>query len=257
MTTGSTSGLQLAGLASAVALYAGILAYLEIQGTESLDLARHGEAVNAQLQADLQRKESGNSSIASNELAGQEISGDPEQRVVRPLSGGIFATAMPEQDEQPQAVENAADSDSTTADASASQSDQSETAPESGYVAVQPAAYGYAYPSIYPAGYPVALSGSDAMAGWNYADYSAYQDSYGNLWHDGRGNARGRGQGRGNGRGEGEFSFSMRFASRLRADADVDADSDWNADSHGRQDIGNGYYGQQYQGVQTYYSAYR
>ena len=257
MTSGSTSGLQLAGLASAVALYAGILAYLEIQGTESLDLARHGEAVNAQLQADLQRKESGDSSIATNELADQETAGDPEQRVVRPLSGGIFATALLEQDEQPTVAENAAKSDSTTADASTSQVNQPKTAPESGYAAVQPAAYGYAYPSVYPVAYPVARDGSDALGGWNYADYSAYQGAYGNQWHDGRGSARGRGQGRGNGRGEGEFSFSMRFASRLRADADVDADSDWNADSHGRQDIDNAYYGQQYQGVQTYYSAYR
>jgi len=253
MTTTSTSGLQLAGLASAVALYAGILAYLEIQGTESLDLARHGEAVNAQLQSDLQREASEDGSIA----VSPKTADDPDQRVVRPLSGGIFATALPQQAEQPTFVGNAAVSDASTAQATASQSDQTETFTESGYATVQPVGYGYAYPSVYPVGYPVTQNGNDALGAWNYADYSTYQGSYGNYWQDGRGDARGRGQGRGNGRGEGEFSFSMRFASRLRGDADIDADSDWNADSHGRQDVGNAYYGQHYLDAQTYYSAYR
>ncbi len=251
MTSANTSGLQLAGLAAALALYAGILGYLQVQGTESLDPGRHGEAVNAQLQSGLQRSESDEVAPAADSQAG-----NPEGRVVRPFPSGIFGSALPRQDEPPARTENADYKESATAQASIPQSARAETLPQTAgyavvYPAVYPAAYGYGAPVYYP---PYA---KDRLNAWGQASHDAYQGYYGNHRHVGRGDGRAHGRGRGTGSGEGEFSFHMRFVSRLRADADIDADSDWDADSHGWQDFGNGYQGRHYQGAQAYYSTYR
>ena len=247
MTTGSYNGIHLAGLASAVALYAGILGYLQIQGTESLDSARHGVAVNQQLQQDLERRGSESATAKSSEER-PATGAQAAERIVRPLGGGIFATADGE------STAPAADSDSgqLLVKAPVAESDNNETAAaaaESGSFAASPAtavvdasqAY-YSYPAVDRYGF--------------YADYAPSVDyaGYGQYDQHGRGNGRGQGRGRGNWDGNGEFSFNMRFVSRLRADTDIDADSGWNAESAARawQDAQQRLWWQQYQAAQAY-----
>ncbi len=247
MTTGSYNGIHLAGLASAVALYAGILGYLQIQGTESLDSARHGVAVNQQLQQDLERRGSESATAEnSDEQTGSSALADAQ--IVRPLGGGIFATADGESTAQPadsgneQSLEKApvAESGSNATAAAPADTGPTATAPATAVAYASPVYY--AYPAVDQYGFYTSYSPSADYAG--YGQYDQY----------GRGNGRGQGRGRGNWDGDGEFSFSMRFVSRLRADADVDADSDWNAESDARawQDAQQRLWWQQYQAAQAY-----
>ncbi len=224
MTNGSQGGIHLAGLFSAAALYAGILGYLQFNGTDNLDKASHGIAVNEQLQNDLEaraeRVAPGADITEPADSAGSESRGE---RIVRPLNGGIFATA-----DGGAAAAAAADA------APASEAQAGEVAVAAPDAAVRPVvrswpvtrqeAYaGYAAPVAYDA---YAVDYGYAPAGQGYG--------HGRYLGDGYGQGRGRGKGRGNWDGDGEFSFSMRFVSRLRGDADIDADSDWNADSAAR-----------------------
>ena len=247
MTAGTNNGIHLAGLVSAVALYGGILGYLQVQGTESLDSARHGVAVNQQLQQDLEQR----ASVEAEATAGEESAAavaSADQQIVRPLGGGIFATADGEAGTPPasgseQVVAAAGEGSAAVpvSDAVPVRTGQTETPAA---VAMQPVAYAY-YPA-YPPVDQYGFYGSHAPS-VDYAGYGQY-DQYG------RGNGRGQGRGRGNWDGDGEFSFSMRFVSRLRADADVDADSDWNAESDARawQDAQQRLWWQQYQAAQAY-----
>ena len=232
MTNGSQGGIHLAGLFSAAALYAGILGYLQFQGTENLDKTRHGIAVNTQLQNDLEAR--ADQVVHSADATAPADSADREnreERIVRPLSGGIFATAdggatapaAGQVDGKP-----SADAGATTevqAGAVAVASPDAATLPvaQSWPVSGQEAYTGYAAPVAYDA---YAVDYGYAPAGQGYGQGSYLGDGYGQ--------GRGRGDGRGNWNGDGEFSFSMRFVSRLRGDADIDADSDWNADSAAR-----------------------
>jgi hypothetical protein len=255
MSTNKTSGLQIAVLGSAVAMYAGLLGYLHFHGLERPLLASQGEAINQQLQSDLQQR-SGKTRLAS---APEQRPVDPDQRIVRPRNGGIFDTT--------DTVDPAADTD-TTRDPGATGDMETTLASSSGPAAVSPAEAPVSPATPYPpangALIPVTSTptwrDADALGAGQYLAAQGRQAVAVNPGYRQYGNGRGRGNGRGSGSAEGGFSFSMRFTSRLRGDSDITADGDWNGDARGRQDWRQAQYGQQYPAAQAYsfsYSAYR
>jgi len=253
MTTGSYNGIHLAGLLSASALYAGILGYLHFQGTDSLDGARHGVAVNEQLQQDLEQRTAPVTSVnPDSDPARPQVTA--EDRIVRPLGSGIFASA------DDQAV---ADGIATETPVSAAAELPVPAEPEVAAAApsrqqVQVAPYTETLVALQAPAHPAYVAPVDAYGFGNQGASTWDQAGRGDYRGHGRGDGRGRGQGRGNWDGDGEFSFSMRFKSRMRADADVDADSAWNAESDARawQDAQQRLWWQQYQGGR-YYSVNR
>lgn len=257
MMKGSYNGIHLAGLFSASALYAGILGYLHFQGTDSLDNAQLGLAVNNQLAQDLNQR--GQTSVEQDQPA-DGIRPEAAKRIVKPLSDGIFATAAPEASFEtvtnaendpttPQANEAVAASTSAPVALSADNPRGAASAQSPADFAGYTAHDAYAIPAAY---YPYPQTDTywvdAAYAPAVLHDGRGYVDSYG------RGDGRGRGRGRGNWDGDGELSFSMRFKSRLRADGDVDADSGWSADSEARawQDAQQRLWWQQVQAARYY-----
>jgi hypothetical protein len=247
MTTGSYNGIHLAGLLSASALYAGILGYLHFQGTESLDNARHGVAVNEQLQQDLEQR-AAPAAAADPSADTAPVPVAAEDRIVRPPGGGLFGTAV----DQPPADEKSGEP--AVSAGAVQRLPSAPVASDEAPVTRQPAARGETLVAmtapVYPAYAPQADAygfGNQAASFWDQAGRADYRGL-------GRGDGRGAGRGRGNWDGDGEFSFSMRFKSRMRADADVDADSAWNAESDARawQDAQQRLWWRQYQDGRYY-----
>ncbi len=264
MMKGSYNGIHLAGLLSASALYAGILGYLHLQGTDSLDNAQHGLAVNDQLAQDLDQRRQ---TPAGQDQPAVADRSENDAGIVKPMNGGIFASAATDESaetgastENSQPTPQTRDIAAATATTSAVVSGDAQagaaqtgagTAATPAYSAGYAAQDAYAIPAAY---YP------QADTYWVDAAYAPAVLHDGRGYYDGygRGDGQGRGRGRGNWDGDGEFSFSMRFKSRLRADGDVDADSGWNADSEARawQDAQQRLWWQHYQAAR-YYSANR